>query len=152
MKPKYMMKQKLKNSKNYRSDENHKITISPYTHQHTNTPNTPTHHHTTTPPHQPTNTPTHQPTNPPTHQPTNPPTHQHTNPPTHQHTNKPTHQHTLTTTLHYNIMLLSYTSISITQNNLIHRFHKMVTYLHTHTLLTYNVDTRDPIGSKNDVL
>ena len=45
-------------------------------------------------------------------------------------------------------MLLSYTSIIITQNNLIHRFHKMVT---TYNLqhITNNVDTRDPIGSKN---
>ena len=42
-------------------------------------------------------------------------------------------------------MLLSYTSIIITENNLIHRFYKMVTH---YTLLTNNVDTRDPIGSK----
>ena len=47
-------------------------------------------------------------------------------------------------------MLLSYTSIIISQNNLIHIFYKMVT---THyTLLTYlltnTLDTRDPIGSK----
>ena len=47
-------------------------------------------------------------------------------------------------------MLLSYTSIIITQNNLIHQFYKMVSYLHiTHYLLTNNVDTRDPIGSNN---
>ena len=43
-------------------------------------------------------------------------------------------------------MLLSYTSIIITQNNLIHRFHKMVTTYLQH--ITNNVDTRDPIGSK----
>ena len=44
------------------------------------------------------------------------------------------------------MILLSYTSIIITHNNLIHKFYKMVT---THyRLLTYNVDTRDPIGSK----
>ena len=47
-------------------------------------------------------------------------------------------------------MLLSYTSIIITQNNLIHRFHKMVTTYLQH--ITNNVDTRDPIGSKNSVV
>ena len=46
-------------------------------------------------------------------------------------------------------MLLSYTSIIITQNNLIHRFYKMVSYTHTNTHITYNVDTRDPIRSNN---
>ena len=35
----------------------------------------------------------------------------------------------------------------ITQNNLIHRFYKLVTYLH----ITNNVDTRDPIGSKYNI-
>ena len=50
----------------------------------------------------------------------------------------------MTTPQHYNIILLSYTSIIITQNNLIHQFYKMVSY----TLLINNVDTRDPIGSK----
>ena len=55
----------------------------------------------------------------------------------------------MTTTLHYNIILLSYKSIIITQNNLIHRFYKMVTYtLH----ITNNVDTRDPIGSNLKIL
>ena len=42
------------------------------------------------------------------------------------------------------MILLSYTSIIIIQNNLIHQFYKMV----IHYLLTNNVDTRDPIGSK----
>ena len=43
------------------------------------------------------------------------------------------------------MILLSYTSIIITQNILIHRFYKMV----IHYLLTNNTNTRDPIGSKN---
>ena len=72
---------------------------------------------------------------------------QHIIKPPHQHTNTPTHQHT--NTYHYNIMLLSYTSIIITHNILIHRFYKMVT---THYLLTYTLDTRDPIGSKKHLV
>ena len=49
-------------------------------------------------------------------------------------------------------MLLSYTSIIITHNNLIHKFYKMVIHLLTYTLhITYTLDTRDPIGSKNTV-
>ena len=53
------------------------------------------------------------------------------------------------------VILLSYTSINIiTQNNLIHSidFTKWLhTYLLTHYLRTYNVDTRDTIGSKKKV-
>ena len=46
-------------------------------------------------------------------------------------------------------MLLSYTSIIITKNNLIHRVYKMVSYLLTHYTLhiTNNVDTRDPMST-----
>ena len=56
----------------------------------------------------------------------------------------------MTTTKHYNIILLSYhiQALSYPKTTQSIYFTKWLLHI-TYTLLTNNVDTRDPIGSKN---